>query len=167
VAAASDKMSLSHAPPLQPQFEENDLSRNSRAQAYRNAAPPRPPQRRQQNWAESSTCWHEGHRSRATHVAHHQAGGRRGDPWPLRPTWFHPQGAACRGEAALRQAQGGERSRTAPRPYLLVTCPRVIEGLGRYPLGCFCHCSRICYAKARRQARNCVGSLSQEPPEEL
>jgi hypothetical protein len=44
-------------------------------------------------------------------------GGRRGDPWPLRPIWFHPQGAGCRGEAP-------------PRPYLLVTYPHVIDGLG-------------------------------------
>jgi hypothetical protein len=57
-------------------------------------------------------------------------GGRPGDPWPLRPIRFHPQGAACRGEAALRQAHGGEQGRTAPRPYLLVACPHVIDGLG-------------------------------------
>jgi hypothetical protein len=37
--------------------------------------------------------------------------------WPLRPIRFHPDGAACRGEAA-------------PRPYLLVAYPHVIDGLG-------------------------------------
>jgi hypothetical protein len=47
-------------------------------------------------------------------------GGRRGDRWRLRPIRFHPEGAACRGEAA-------------PRPYLLVACPHLIDGLGRSP----------------------------------
>ena len=37
--------------------------------------------------------------------------------WRLRPIRFHPEGAARRGEAA-------------PRPYLLIACPHVIDGLG-------------------------------------
>jgi hypothetical protein len=37
----ADKMSLPAAAPLHPHFQENDLSRNSRAQAQRNAARPR------------------------------------------------------------------------------------------------------------------------------
>ena len=37
--------------------------------------------------------------------------------WRLRPNRFHPEGAAGRGEAA-------------PRPYLLVACPHVIDGSG-------------------------------------
>jgi hypothetical protein len=36
--------------------------------------------------------------------------------WPLRPIRFRPEGAACRGEAA-------------PRPYLRVAAPHVIDGL--------------------------------------
>jgi hypothetical protein len=44
-------------------------------------------------------------------------GGRRSDPWPLRPIRFHSEGAARRGEAP-------------PRPYLLVAYPHVIDGLG-------------------------------------
>jgi hypothetical protein len=43
--------------------------------------------------------------------------GRGARPWPLRPIPFHPEGAACRGEAA-------------PRPYFLVAYPHAIEGLG-------------------------------------
>jgi hypothetical protein len=41
-------------------------------------------------------------------------GARRSPPRPIR---FHPEGAACRGEAA-------------PHLYLLVACPHVIDGLG-------------------------------------
>jgi hypothetical protein len=37
--------------------------------------------------------------------------------WPLRAIRFHPEGAACRGEAP-------------PRHYLLVAYPHVIDGLG-------------------------------------
>ena len=47
-------------------------------------------------------------------------GGRRSDPWPLRPSQFHPEAAACRGEAA-------------PRPYFLLAYPHVIDGLGLNP----------------------------------
>jgi hypothetical protein len=39
--------------------------------------------------------------------------------WRPRPIRLHPEGAACRGEAA-------------PRPYLLVACPHVIDGLGAH-----------------------------------
>jgi hypothetical protein len=52
-------------------------------------------------------------------------GGRRADRWRPRPIRFHPEGAACRGEAA-------------PRPYLLVACPHVIDALGHNaPCLCF------------------------------
>jgi hypothetical protein len=45
--------------------------------------------------------------------------GRGARAWPLRPIRFHPEGAACRGEAA-------------PRPYLLVAHPHGIDGLGTW-----------------------------------
>ena len=38
-------------------------------------------------------------------------------PWHLRRIRFRPEGAACRGEAA-------------PRPYIFVAYPDVIDGLG-------------------------------------
>jgi len=43
--------------------------------------------------------------------------GKGARPWPLRSIRFHPEGAACRGEAP-------------PRPYSLVAYLDVIDGLG-------------------------------------